>query len=188
MRRCRGPPRTANFSRCRRRCCASASSISRESRKPLPRVSGARSTRRGLDAAGLDSWQDLMRGMKAGLLLLGKARAVEVIEAITGQLRRVMQPGVHVLPPGFVDRLRDAIVSLEYYMETVQAGRSDPWYMLDNAQACVQALEQQPTPSVPTVAPLEAGAYAPPAQSPRVAPPAALQPDVAAGGAAAPTR
>src|SRR5579863_6609784 len=31
-----------------------------------------------LDAAGLDSWQDLMRGMKAGLLLLGKARAVEV--------------------------------------------------------------------------------------------------------------
>ena len=36
-----------------------------------------------LDAAGIDSWQDLMRGMKAGLLLLGKARAVEVIEGIT---------------------------------------------------------------------------------------------------------
>ena len=31
-----------------------------------------------LDAAGMDSWQDLMRGMKAGLLLLGKARAVEL--------------------------------------------------------------------------------------------------------------
>ncbi|MBV8308706.1 MAG: Hpt domain-containing protein, partial [Gammaproteobacteria bacterium] len=58
-----------------------------------------------LDASGLDSWQDLMRGMKAGLLLLGKARAVEIIEAITNQLRRVMQPGVHVLPPGYVDRL-----------------------------------------------------------------------------------
>ena len=140
-----------------------------------------------LDAAGLDSWQDLMRGMKAGLLLLGKARAVEVIEAITGQLRRVMQPGVHVLPPGFVDRLADSIVSLEYYMETLQAGRSDPWYMLDNAQACVQALEQQPTPSVPTVAPLEAGAYAPTVQIPRIAPPAAPQPDVAAVDASAPT-
>jgi len=140
-----------------------------------------------LDAAGLDSWQDLMRGMQAGMLLLGKARAVEVIEAITGQLRRVMQPGVHVLPPGFVDRLADAIVSLEYYMETVQAGRSDPWYMLDNAQACVQALEQQPTPSVPTVAPLEAGAYARTVQIPSLAPPAALQPDVAAVGASAPT-
>ncbi len=105
-----------------------------------------------LDAAGLDSWQDLMRGIKAGLLMLGKSRAVEVIDGITAQLKRVMQPGVHVLPPGFVDRLADAIVSVEYYMETLQAGRADPWYMLDNAQGCVQALEQEPTPSVPTVA------------------------------------
>ncbi len=114
-----------------------------------------------LDAAGLDSWQDLMRGMKAGLLLLGKARAVEVIEGITTQLKRVMQPGVHVLPPGFIDRLADAIVSLEYYMETLQAGRSDPWYMLDNAQACVQALEAAAdSPRVPTVPPLEPGSYA----------------------------
>ena len=46
-----------------------------------------------LDAAGLDSWHDLMRGMKAGLLMLGKSRAVEVIEAVTTQLKRVMQPG-----------------------------------------------------------------------------------------------
>jgi len=112
-----------------------------------------------LDAAGLDSWQELMRGMKAGLLMLGKARAVEVIEAITTQLKRVMQPGIHVLPPGFVDRLADAIVSVEYYMETLQAGRSDPWYMLDNAQVCVKALEEQPTPSVPTVEPLDPNAY-----------------------------
>ncbi len=140
-----------------------------------------------LDAAGLDSWQELMRGMKAGLVLLGKARAVEVIEAITAQLRRVMQPGVHVLPPGFVDRLADSIVSVEYYMETLQAGRSDPWYMLDNAQACVQALAQQPTPAVPTVAPLEAGAYARTVHIPSLAPPTATHPDVAAVDAAAPT-
>src|SRR6516165_5841252 len=141
-----------------------------------------------LDAAGLDSWQDLMRGMKAGLLLLGKARAVEIIESITNQLRRVMQPGVHVLPPGFVDRLADAIVSVEYYMETLQAGRADPWYMLDNAQACVQALEQQPTPAPPTVPALEEGAYAKTVQIPSV--PAAAggaQPDARAVGAAAPT-
>ncbi|HEV3182685.1 MAG TPA: Hpt domain-containing protein, partial [Steroidobacteraceae bacterium] len=141
-----------------------------------------------LDAAGLDSWQDLMRGMKAGLLLLGKARAVEIIEAITNQLRRVMQPGVHVLPPGFVDRLADAIVSVEYYMETLQAGRADPWYMLDNAQACVQALEQQPTPTPPTVPALEPNAYAKTVQIPSVAAaPGAAQPDARAVGAAAPT-
>jgi chemosensory pili system protein ChpA (sensor histidine kinase/response regulator) len=112
-----------------------------------------------LDAAGLDSWQGQMRGIQAGLLLLGKTRAVEIIEAIATQLKRVMQPGVHVLPPGFVDRLADAIVSVEYYMETLQAGRADPWYMLDNAQACVTALEQQPTPSPPTLPPIAAGTY-----------------------------
>src|SRR5690348_14420125 len=71
-----------------------------------------------------------------------------------------MQPGVHVLPPGFVDRLADAIVSVEYYMETLQAGRSDPWYMLDNAQSCVQALEQTQTPSVPTVPALAPDSFA----------------------------
>src|SRR4029077_16991731 len=114
----------------------------------------------------LDSWQDLMRGIKAGLLLLGKSRAVEVMDGITTQLKRGMQPGVHVLPPGFVDRLADAIVSVEYYMETLQAGRADPWYMLDNAQACVQALEQQPTPTPPTVPPLEPSAYAKTVQIP----------------------
>jgi len=140
-----------------------------------------------LDAAGLDSWQDLMRGMKAGLLLLGKARAVEIIEAITNQLRRVMQPGVHVLPPGFVDRLADAIVSVEYYMETLQAGRADPWYMLDNAQACVQALEQQPTPTPPTVPALEPNAYAKTVQIPAAAAGGSAQPDARAVGAAAPT-
>jgi chemosensory pili system protein ChpA (sensor histidine kinase/response regulator) len=113
-----------------------------------------------LDAAGLDSWHELMRGMKAGLLMLGKTRAVEVIEAITNQLKRVMHPGGRALPPGFMDRLADAIVSVEYYMETLQAGRSDPWYMLDNAQSCVQALEQTQTPNVPTVPALDPGAFA----------------------------
>src|SRR5438270_12152951 len=97
-----------------------------------------------------------------------------------------MQPGGHGQPPGFMDRLADSIVSVEYYMETVQAGRSDPWYMLDNAQACVQALEQQPTPSVPTVAPFEAGAYARTVQIPSLAPAMMPTPDVAGGDAAAP--
>ena len=45
-------------------------------------------------------------------------------------------------------------------METLQAGRSDPWYMLDNAQACVQALEPSRRRRVPTVAPLEPAAFA----------------------------
>jgi chemosensory pili system protein ChpA (sensor histidine kinase/response regulator) len=115
-----------------------------------------------LDVAGLDSWQDLMRGIEAGLLMLGKTRAMQVLELITEQLRHVMRPGVAVLPGGFVDRLADAIVSVEYYMETVQSGRNDPWYMLENAETCIKALQNQVIPAVPTVGPGDAAAGAEP--------------------------
>src|SRR5580698_3588484 len=114
-----------------------------------------------LDTAGLDAWPELMRGLKAGLLMLGKSRAVELVGSIHARLAPLMQPGgAAALTGGRLDRLADAIVSLEYYMETLQAGRSDPWYMLDNAQACLEALEAQPAPPVPTVAPLEQSAFA----------------------------
>jgi chemosensory pili system protein ChpA (sensor histidine kinase/response regulator) len=113
-----------------------------------------------LDAAGLDGWHDLLRGLKAGLLLLGKTRAVELVEALHTRLKPVMQPGGGALAANGLDRLADAIVSVEYYMETLQAGRGDPWYMLDNAQACLQALDEQPVQAVPTVAPLDPSAFA----------------------------
>ena len=113
-----------------------------------------------IDAAGLDSWQELMRGLKAGLLMLGKTRAVDVVEAIGVQLRRVMQPGGLALTLGSLDRLADSIVSVEYYMETLQSGRSDPWYMLDNAESSLRALQSEPTPVVPTVEALAPGSFA----------------------------
>jgi chemosensory pili system protein ChpA (sensor histidine kinase/response regulator) len=109
-----------------------------------------------LDTAGFDNWPELMRGIKAGLLMLGKTRAVEIIEGITQQLKRVMQPGGTALPAESLDRLADAIVSLEYYIETLQSGRSDPWYMLDNARTCLEALARAPERVVPTVVPLSA--------------------------------
>ncbi len=113
-------------------------------------------TRRGLDA-----WPELMRGLKAGLLMLGKSRAVELVENIHSRLAPLMQPGgAAALTGGRLDRLADAIVSLEYYMETLQAGRSDPWYMLDNAQTCLDTLDAEPVPAVPTVAPLEQSSFA----------------------------
>ena len=110
-----------------------------------------------LDAAGFDGWPELMRGVKAGLLMLGKGRAVEILDRIVVHLRRVMQPGGTALSGEFLDRLADAIVSLEYYIETLQAGRKDPWYMLDNAQRCIEVLDREPANRIPTVpvAPIE---------------------------------
>jgi chemosensory pili system protein ChpA (sensor histidine kinase/response regulator) len=112
-----------------------------------------------LDALGFDSWAELMRGIKAGLLMLGKGRAVDIVEGVTQHLKRVMQPGGTAASGEFLDRLADAIVSLEYYIETLQAGRADPWYMLDNAQSCLEALAREPERVVPTVPALGAGTY-----------------------------
>ncbi len=53
------------------------------------------------------------------------------------------------MPKEAVDRLADAIVAVEYYMETIQAGRADPWYMLDNAETCLRFLaEAHPIPRI----------------------------------------
>ncbi len=55
-------------------------------------------------------------------------------------------------------------------METLQAGRSDPWYMLDNAHTCLQMLANEQTPTVPTVAPLDPSAFARTLQIPSAVP------------------
>ncbi len=46
-----------------------------------------------LDADALDTWPDLMRGIKAGLLMLGKTRAVEIVDGIAAHLKELLQPG-----------------------------------------------------------------------------------------------
>ncbi len=113
-----------------------------------------------LDVGALDAWPGLLAGIKAGLLMLGKARAVDIVDGISRNLKELLQPGGAAVPPNYLDRLADAVVSLEYYMETLQAGRADPWYMLDNAQTCLEALSQMPKRVVPTVPPLGPEAYA----------------------------
>ncbi len=113
-----------------------------------------------LDVSALDAWPGLIAGIKAGLLMLGKSRAAEIVDGIAGHLKELLQPGGTAVQPNYLDRLADAVVSLEYYMETLQAGRADPWYMLDNAQTCLMALTQMPKRVVPTVPPLGPEAYA----------------------------
>ncbi len=103
------------------------------------------------DSAGIDSVPALLRGIKAGLLMLDKTRAMDVVERVGSLfLLALSGRGPGRLLQKETDRLADAIVSLEYYMETVRAGRKEPWYMLDNAEACLSVLE-------PTLARLREG-------------------------------
>jgi chemosensory pili system protein ChpA (sensor histidine kinase/response regulator) len=89
---------------------------------------------------GLDNVPQLLRGITAGLLMLGKGRAVELMDAIGAQVRKLIEPGAPPPDPIRLERVADAIVSIEYYMETLQNGRTDPWYMLDNAETCLKTL------------------------------------------------
>src|SRR5450432_57408 len=100
---------------------------------------------------GLDNVPQLLRGITAGLLMLGKGRAVELMDAIGTQVRMLIEPGVP--PPEAIrlERVADAIVSIEYYMETLQSGRNDPWYMLDNAELCIKTLADEAPSRVPNI-------------------------------------
>ena len=99
---------------------------------------------------GLDNVPQLLRGITAGLLMLGKARAVELMDAIGSEVRKLIEPGASAPDSLRLERIADAIVSIEYYMETLQSGRTDPWYMLDNAETCLKALsEEDAAPKVP---------------------------------------
>jgi chemosensory pili system protein ChpA (sensor histidine kinase/response regulator) len=100
---------------------------------------------------GLDNVPQLLRGITAGLLMLGKGRAVELMDAIGTQVRKLIEPGAPAPDAVRLERVADAIVSIEYYMETLQSGRNDPWYMLDNAEMCIKTLEDEAPSRVPNV-------------------------------------
>ena len=126
------------------------------------------------DRAGLDATPALARGITAGLLLLGRNRAMEVMRRISEHVSAMLGPGSLSRNDEYIERLADAIVGIEYYMETLQAGRGDPWYMLDNAERCLGTLDQTRA-ATPSAAPQPAAAkpVAPvPASAPVAAAPA----------------
>jgi len=100
---------------------------------------------------GLDNVPQLLRGITAGLLMLGKVRAVEIMDAIGAQVRRLVEPNAPAPDTIRLERVADAIVSIEYYMETLQNGRTDPWYMLDNAEMCLKTIEDESVARVPNL-------------------------------------
>ena len=100
---------------------------------------------------GLDNVPQLLRGITAGLMMLGKGRAVELMDAIGAEVRRLIEPGAPTPDAIRLERVADAIVSIEYYMETLQSGRNDPWYMLDNAEMCIKTLADEAPSRVPNI-------------------------------------
>jgi len=130
------------------------------------------------EAQGLDQVPQLVRGITAGLLMLGKQRAVEVMEQLGRALGSIVRPDAGTLAAARLEKLADAIVSVEYYMEMLQAGRPEPWRMLDHAEESLASLEPTTAGKIVALRPRAesavpaAEALAPPTH---VAPPAAAE-------------
>ncbi|HEY5624509.1 MAG TPA: Hpt domain-containing protein, partial [Gammaproteobacteria bacterium] len=95
------------------------------------------------DVRVLDQVGPQLKGITAGLMMLGKTDAVGVTERIGAIVASRLAPGVEPLSALLTERLADAVVSLEYYLETISVGRQDPWYMLENARRCLDLLENE---------------------------------------------
>jgi len=93
-----------------------------------------------IDPQLADHVPDLLRAVTAALLMLEYPRAVAVLERITTHVRLMLEPGAADMRRHALDRLADAIVSVEYFMETVRAGRKTPVFMLENAETCLDAM------------------------------------------------
>ncbi|HET7922352.1 MAG TPA: Hpt domain-containing protein, partial [Gammaproteobacteria bacterium] len=81
-----------------------------------------------------------IREIQASLRFLRMERVVALLESLRQYIRVKLLASQGVPAQNELDRMADAIVSIEFYLETVQQGRGNPLSMLDNAEACVAAL------------------------------------------------
>ncbi|MDX1454349.1 MAG: Hpt domain-containing protein [Gammaproteobacteria bacterium] len=82
----------------------------------------------------------LIHQIQAGLRLLEIERAADLLESVRHYIQQRIFGSSETPSDADLDRFADAIVSVEFYLETVQQGRGYPESMLDNAESCVKAL------------------------------------------------
>src|SRR5688572_31106985 len=75
------------------------------------------------DTRPLEHVKPQLRGITAGLLMLNKTKAVSVVERVGTVIGTRLAVGTK-LRPEYLERLADAIVSVEYYLETVRDRKS----------------------------------------------------------------
>ena len=82
----------------------------------------------------------LIHQIQSGLKLLDIKRPTDLLESVRAYIQRKVFGATRVPDQNQLDRMADAIVSVEFFLETVQQGRGYPESMLENAEACVAAL------------------------------------------------
>ncbi|MEM8546859.1 MAG: Hpt domain-containing protein, partial [Pseudomonadota bacterium] len=94
-----------------------------------------------LDPVAVDAVPVLADGIQSGLSMLELTRARAVFAKLAAFVDTYLKAANQTLAADQLDRLADALVSVEYYMETIEAGRKEPGYMLDNAETCLSVLD-----------------------------------------------
>ncbi len=94
-----------------------------------------------IDRAAIDATPMLVDGILSGFGILELERAMNVFSRLGKFFSIYLNAVNHTLASDHQDRLADALVSIEYYMETIEAGRQEPAYMLDNAETCLLVLD-----------------------------------------------
>ncbi len=144
--------------------------VVRECLVNLSRVKESISQFAGSQTMALDNVPSLLRAINAGLLMLGKSRAVNVIDRIADYTRDTLRGSEAAdIDAEHLDRFADAMVSVEYYLEALHKERPDPWYMLENADACMDLLlpeKAERSSRVVPMAPPEAATAGEPPEEP----------------------
>jgi len=95
------------------------------------------------DPSNVDSLQSLpqrIREIQGSLRFLQMERVVVLLESMRQYIRQRLLAGNGMPTQNELDRMADAIVSVEFYLEAIQQGRGNPLSMLDNAEACAANL------------------------------------------------
>ena len=91
-------------------------------------------------ADSLISLPQRIREIQASLRFLQLDRVVVLLESVRQFIRQRLLADRGMPAQNELDRMADAIVSVEFYLEAIQQGRGNPLSMLDNAEACVATL------------------------------------------------
>ncbi len=92
----------------------------------------------------------LLKEARAATMLAEKERLAVVLERLQDYITRFLIGSGRLPYSEHLELLAGAIESVDFYLETLNKGRRDPWYMLDNADSCLeQLLREAPTQLLP---------------------------------------
>ncbi len=104
----------------------------------------------------------LLHEIEASLAMLELERPGRLLLALRDYLAHEILERGHAPGPSTLELIADAVISVEYYLEALQEGRTSPESILDTTEGYVDLLQQEPTGDWSDVIPAASGSQQPP--------------------------